>query len=263
MSEEIKKYECVAKDFSHDQLLESYHHLRRLEMVLYFLRNLGSKNLLVLDAGCGDGVQAGRIAEAYKVVGVDLSPTRIKRAKKRVIEGRFIVGDLYNLPFKSNTFDVVVLGEIIEHLHEPEKALLEINQSLKPTGYLILDTVSRSNAIDISLHFLMKINPLKNFLKTKNVKRMNLYDKLIDWGLYIDRTHVMFYDMKALKELLNLSNFNVIDIRGAPCLRYDFPSLIKPTILKIADKILSNIPYLKKYGAIQVFLCKKQVAIDE
>jgi ubiquinone/menaquinone biosynthesis C-methylase UbiE len=257
MSEELKKYECVAKDFSHDQLLESYHHLRRLEMVLYFLGNLGRKNLLILDAGCGDGVQAGRIAEAYKVVGVDLSPTRTKRAKKRVINGKFIVGDLYNLPFKSNTFDIVVLGEIIEHLHEPEKALLEINQSLKPNGYLIVDTVSRSNAIDVFLLFLMKINHLKTFLKTKNVKGMNLYDKLIDWGLYIDRTHVMFYDMKALKELLNQSNFNVIDIRGAPCLRYDFPSLIKPTILKIADKILSNIPYLKKYGAIQVFLCKK------
>ena len=256
MSGEIKKYEYVAKDFSHDQLLESYHHLRRLEMVLYFLRSFGRKNSLILDAGCGDGAQAGRIAEAYKVVGVDISPTRIKRAKKRVIEGRFIVGD-YNLPFKSNTFDVVVLGEIIEHLHNPEKALLEINQSLKPNGYLILDTVSRSNAIDIFLYFLMKITHLKNFLKTKNVKGMNLYDKLIDWGLYIDRTHVMFYDMKALKELLNQSNFNVIDIRGAPCLRYDFPSLIKPTILKIADKILSNIPYLKKYGAIQVFLCKK------
>ena len=63
-------------------------------------------------------------------MGVDPSPTRIKRAKRRVIEGRFIVGDVYNPPFKSNTFDVVVLGEIIEHLHEPEKALLEINRIL-------------------------------------------------------------------------------------------------------------------------------------
>lgn len=153
MSEEIEKYECVAKDFPHDQLLESYHHLRRLEMVLYFLKSVGRKNSLILDAGCGDGVQAGRIAKAYKVIGVDLSPTRIKRAKNRVIEGRFIVGDLYNPPFKSNIFDVVVLGEIIEHLHDPEKALLEINQSLKPNGYLILDTVSRSNAIDFFLLF--------------------------------------------------------------------------------------------------------------
>ena len=59
------KYEEIADKFPHNHLLGGYHHFRRLELMLYFLSKLGY-NLLVLDAGCGDGVQAKRISEKNK-----------------------------------------------------------------------------------------------------------------------------------------------------------------------------------------------------
>ncbi|SNQ61099.1 class I SAM-dependent methyltransferase [Candidatus Methanoperedens nitratireducens] len=236
---ELNKYEEIARQFPQSNLLEGYHHFRRLELTLYFLKKLGG-DLLVLDAACGDGIQAERIIDIHRVIGIDLSPTRIKRAKNRVKEGTFMNGNLYNLPFKSNKFDAVVLGEIIEHLHEPKEVLKEINRILRRNGYLIMDIPSRSNIVDMILRFLGK-NPM--------------------WGLYVDKSHVAFYDMHSIESIFKDSGFKIIDARGGPCIRYDLPLLgmftwqkKKWAILKIIDMILERIPVIKKYGAIQIFL---------
>ena len=237
---EINKYEEIALQIPQDHLLEGYHHFRKLELTLNFLNGLG-EDLLVLDAACGDGIQAEKIVDAHKIVGVDLSITRIKRAQKRVKNGLFANGDIYSLPFHSNTFDVAILGEIIEHLYEPKKALEEIKRALKPNGYLIVDIPSKSNIVDIILRFFGR-NPM--------------------WGLYIDKTHVAFHDMGTLTNILESADFNVVDVRGGPCIRYNLPFLGYIVWhkkfwlpLKIMDKILNRIPIIKRYGAIQVFLC--------
>lgn len=54
--DKIEKYERMAVDLDQDHHLNEYHHFRRLEIVLSFLRKLG-KDLIILDAGCGDGLQ--------------------------------------------------------------------------------------------------------------------------------------------------------------------------------------------------------------
>jgi len=147
------RYEEVAKDFPQNHLLDGYHHFRRLDLTLHFLDRLGW-NLLVLDVGCGDGIQAERISEKNKVIGIDISRIRIQRARRRVPKAAFIVGDLYHLPFKENIFDVLTLEEVIEHLHKPKKALLELKRVTTFKGHLILDTPSKSNIIDKFLRFL-------------------------------------------------------------------------------------------------------------
>lgn len=43
-----------------------------------------------------------------------------------------------NMPFENSSFDTVIFCEILEHLAEPEKALLEIARILKPGGNLIM-----------------------------------------------------------------------------------------------------------------------------
>lgn len=256
MSNEAEKYEMVAKEFPHDRLLEDYSHLLRLNTTLDFLELVGN-NKLVLDCGCGDGIQAEKIIKINEVIGVDLSTIRIKRAKAKGLSA--IVADLYKLPFKKDIFDIVVFGEVIEHLTEPQKAIEEINRVLKPKGHLIMDTPSRSNIIDMTLHPLMQIGFIKSILKKVHIKRLrekNLYDKIVNWGLYVDLTHVRFYDAPSLKKLLNISGFNIIKVRGAPCLRFDLPSIIKPRVFRIVDNVLCKLPGIKKYGAVQVFMCQ-------
>ena len=48
-----------------------------------------------------------------------------------------IIGDVCTLPFIDNCFDVISLMEVLEHIHNPQKALNEIYRVLKPEGLLI------------------------------------------------------------------------------------------------------------------------------
>ncbi|MDO8559292.1 MAG: class I SAM-dependent methyltransferase [bacterium] len=45
-----------------------------------------------------------------------------------------IVGDIYNLPFSDNEIDAVICDQVLEHLNNPAKALLEMSRVLKPGG---------------------------------------------------------------------------------------------------------------------------------
>jgi ubiquinone/menaquinone biosynthesis C-methylase UbiE len=96
----------------------------------------------VLDAGCGTGPVARRIAARPgigEVVGLDPSPTLIERAKELAAglpRIRFEVGDARQLGFGDAAFDVVVFHTVLCHIPEPEPALAEARRVLKPGGWL-------------------------------------------------------------------------------------------------------------------------------
>ena len=50
------------------------------------------------------------------------------------VGAEFIKGSAYSLPFPDNTFDLIVCSEVLEHLHEYNDAVIEINRVLKPGG---------------------------------------------------------------------------------------------------------------------------------
>ena len=47
-----------------------------------------------------------------------------------------VVGDAHSLPFKNDSFDVVLATEVLEHLKEPQRALNEMKRVLKDGGKL-------------------------------------------------------------------------------------------------------------------------------
>jgi SAM-dependent methyltransferase len=98
----------------------------------------------ILDLGCGPGGLAvelvARLPEA-RIIGLDLSPSMIERAKRHESEGgrlRFIVGDVADLPFEAETFDVVVSTLSLHHWAEPAASLAEIRRVLRPGGFALL-----------------------------------------------------------------------------------------------------------------------------
>lgn len=48
-----------------------------------------------------------------------------------------VVADIQNLPFPNQCFDTIIANNIIEHLYDPLKSLLELKKSLKPSGQII------------------------------------------------------------------------------------------------------------------------------
>jgi len=95
----------------------------------------------VLDAGCGvgRGTAALAAAGASRAVGVDISDDAVRAARERCGDAaQFVVGDLTELAFEDDCFDVVVCFETVVHVGDPERALDELRRILRPNGVLLL-----------------------------------------------------------------------------------------------------------------------------
>jgi len=98
-----------------------------IENATLSLGNIGK----VLDAGCGEGYITNKIAKLNRIPhieGVDVSYDIIQEAKKYYPFLKFSTGSIYNLAFKENEFDLVLACEVLEHLENYEKAILEIKR---------------------------------------------------------------------------------------------------------------------------------------
>jgi methionine biosynthesis protein MetW len=98
-----------------------------------------SSELKVLDVACGDGTTAAYLnRQGYKVWGIDISKKAVDKARSLRV-GTFRKGNVEGgLPYQTRFFDVVILGDIVEHLLEPENLLTESKRVLKKNGRLIL-----------------------------------------------------------------------------------------------------------------------------
>jgi len=81
------------------------------------------------------------------VLGVDVSPDRIKIAKRFLKENpykrgfgkvRYLVGDLNKMILPREEFDVVVVWNTLHHFPRPDRILIKIKKSLKPGGHFIV-----------------------------------------------------------------------------------------------------------------------------
>jgi SAM-dependent methyltransferase len=101
----------------------------------------------VLDVGCGTGVGPAYIARTHDchVVGVDLSPRMIewarRRAREESVEDRVELrtADVLELPFESDTFDVVVSESVLAFVDDKPAAIRELVRVTRPGGYVGLN----------------------------------------------------------------------------------------------------------------------------
>lgn len=97
----------------------------------------------ILDAGCGYGFGSMHFAKkGLRVTGVDIDTDKIKTAKLLALKAnlniKYKVASIYELPFKSDSFDVCVSLEVLEHLEDDDKGLFEIFRVVKKGGYCII-----------------------------------------------------------------------------------------------------------------------------
>jgi SAM-dependent methyltransferase len=100
----------------------------------------------VLDLGCGNGRHAMYFArQGLKAAGIDVSEQAIEWAKdwakREHLEIDFRVGDIADLPFADNSFDVVVSHGVLDHVHyeTARKAAEEVRRVLTPQGLFYCD----------------------------------------------------------------------------------------------------------------------------
>ena len=94
---------------------------------------------VAVDVACGGGLMADHL-RGYRHIGVDLSEASLRLARDHGIE--VIRGDVTALPLGDAVADLVVAGEIFEHVEDLEGVVAEIARVLKPGGTMVCDTIN-------------------------------------------------------------------------------------------------------------------------
>ncbi|MCX7835804.1 MAG: class I SAM-dependent methyltransferase [bacterium] len=93
----------------------------------------------VLDVGCGNGAQtAYLLKQSSFVTAIDLSLENIQIAKQLLPSVDVQYGSAEKIPFSDSTFDLITCFEVLEHVTNDQKAMLEMKRVLKDQGKIIL-----------------------------------------------------------------------------------------------------------------------------
>lgn len=194
-----------------------------IELVMKY----AGKNDKILDVGGGEGAYSEElIKRGYCSVCVDINDEYIKTSKKRGVESYAM--DATSLDFPDNSFDIVLLFEVIEHIEDFIKVL---NEAKRVSRRLILITVPNCTGIN-ELLFL------------------NLtYDHLLA------RDHVHFFTKKDLENILS-TEFESFKVEEADPLilgALGMPFWLKYPILWLYRfKIIKSNVYHRLYGIIEL-----------
>jgi ubiquinone/menaquinone biosynthesis C-methylase UbiE len=95
-----------------------------------------------LDAACGTGRHAQHLAAlGHEVVGVDLTPEMLARARETVTGAEFLEADLVDIPAHDGEFDIIVCGLALAHVAELDRAVGELARVLRPGGHLVISVL--------------------------------------------------------------------------------------------------------------------------
>ncbi len=150
--------EAYDKLWGDQELLKHYMEPARIKAFREVLRFILKQDYgaRVVELGFGSGNFLKMLVDENRqnkleVYGLDYAESGVERARNLIPEGKFVHGDIYALPYESNYFDQVYCLQTLEHLHAPEKALLEMDRICKPDG-LILLTVPNGDLDDFEGH---------------------------------------------------------------------------------------------------------------
>ena len=119
--------------------LESvYRKLALRDHIAFISKAAGDRGVDVLDVGCGSGTLLGLLKHrGFRVTGLDFSAEAAEIAKTE--NGVDVaVGSLEEAHFAAESFDVVTLFHVMEHVTNPHLVLAEVSRVLKPNGVAIL-----------------------------------------------------------------------------------------------------------------------------
>lgn len=144
---------------------------------------------IILDVGCGGGININRMSKkAKKVYGVDYSIESVKLSREvnrqEISDGKVEVvkGDVQNLPFDDESFDIVTAFETVYFWPNIEKCFGEVKRVLKPGGIFLIGLESNGSdnmIMKLSEKFIDMIvyndEELTEFLKNNDYTKITVY----------------------------------------------------------------------------------------
>jgi ubiquinone/menaquinone biosynthesis C-methylase UbiE len=140
---------------------------KRTRRFLEAIRNLRKPK--ILEIGMGQGRFLKKITEFRpdaKLFGIDISRTAIKFAKNDPnLKGNFLIANAEKIPFPDDSFNVVVIMDVLEHVNNPKKVIPEVNRVLKPNGIFHFYVPCENQPFTLDW-CLRRLGIMKNFTKT-------------------------------------------------------------------------------------------------
>lgn len=153
----------------------------------FFKKNVGKKKKILELAG-GSNLYFRKYSKNNEIYLLDISSNVIKNAKPFIKEGKLCDFDKDKIPYPDNYFDIVVAGEIIEHLFFPKHFVDEIHRVLKKKGTFL--------------------GSCPNFF---NYRRRIEYLLGINNESPINSHHIRFFNLYYVKKLLS-EKFEIVEI---------------------------------------------------
>lgn len=114
--------------------VRNWFHNSKNALILKTVKEYYKKSTKIADLGCGT---VNWNLEKLKVVGVDLNKKMLEKAKSEKRLSSFVLAPVQRTKLASNSFDIVVISEVLEHLTDYPKAIDEIKRILKKGGVCI------------------------------------------------------------------------------------------------------------------------------
>jgi 2-polyprenyl-6-hydroxyphenyl methylase/3-demethylubiquinone-9 3-methyltransferase len=157
------------------------------------------KGMKVLDVGCGGGFTSEFMAKKGAVVsGIDLSHASIEEARRHAASSELEIdyrhGPAEEIPYQDGTFDAVVCVDVLEHVRNVEKVILEVHRVLRDGGLFLFDTINKTPKSKIVMVWLLER------LQRRVPKGAH------DWRLFIRP--------ERLAGMLRNAGFEDLDIKG-------------------------------------------------
>jgi len=152
-------------------------------------------NKRVLEAGCASGHVSEKLsAQGCTVVGIEIDGSVVEPAKQwleRVIVGNFDDVSLWQ-ELEGDLFDVILFGDVLEHLKDPLATLRESLRFLKPSGIVVISVPNIAHA-DVKIALINGQFPYS------------------DDGL-LDRTHITFFTKESLLKVVKDAGLVEVEI---------------------------------------------------
>lgn len=169
------------------------------------LRTYAPEN--ILDIGCGDGQRTLRIAKYYNVnmsnvYGLDHDDDFII-ASNKIFSASRIDLETDDIPYKDNTFGLVICNQVLEHLKNYQKTIYEAVRVTKYRGYIIIGIPNLAHLIN-RIYLLFGVQPM---------------------CINLDGPHVRSFTHKDFVKILNsLESIELLDHKGS--LMYPLPFFV-------------------------------------
>ncbi len=205
-------------------------------------------DLKILDLGCGSGIIANAMAHEFQIIfGTDVDVEALAFAKTtRAQNAFFLPADALAIPFRDETFDIVICAHVYEHVHDPVKLLEEIHRVLRRGGICFFAGGNRLRLIEP--HYRL---PLLSLLPRFSA---NWYLTVSGKGSRYEEKHLTYWGLKRLTAAFDLFDYTKEILRDPQ--KYAASDLCMPGSLKQKAAILFS---KLAYGLVPtyIFLLKK------